>query len=525
MADPHRIEGSRLPRSCDEGLSAFVRRIVVIACVLSLVAAACGGGTESTPVTTSPPLPPPPPPSPAQVIDGSVYLRSDTIAYPPAFTPTTPLANAQVSLSGVSTTTAANGAFALQVNIAAINDFVPLTVSTPGQIPSVHPWRHAELGQPVAVGLYPEVAVTPRPAFAKGIILMDAGGWMPAWYQAGSAFSTIDRARDVAGANLAAYVDQFQVTDINLTSNAVTITPEVWNGYQMGTRQHYEELVGRARGRGMQFMMLLSLFPSGPAASVYSTLGTIPVSNIAFWDAYFGAWQARVLEKTAIARDLNIEYVTIGMNLGYLSRLEPARWRALVTAIRAQGYSGKLAYFGNAATTRGFYELADKSPEFLELFDLIGVGISNGIQASPGDILDKAQSRARMRTDLGTLLDRVRAKLGALPINIVVILSTPSVHGGVSTQEYIEPALGTSSIALQRTRDYQQQADLYQAAAEVINASPLGNGRVMGLLSWGYTWTNDLTFGNSLNTAAFDRSANVRGKPAEAVLKWWFERW
>jgi len=68
---------------------------------------------------------------------------------------------------------------------------------------------------------------------------------------------------------------------------------------------------------------------------------------------------------------------------------------------------------------------------------------------------------------------------------------------------------------------------LYQALAEVINERP-GDNRILGLVSWGYLWHDDYARAGNFsqpNSAAFDKSANVRGKPAEAVLRWWFQRW
>ena len=74
-----------------------------------------------------------------------------------------------------------------------------------------------------------------------------------------------------------------------------------------------------------------------------------------------------------------------------------------------------------------------------------------------------------------------------------------------------------------------QQADVYVALAEVVNETPTGIGNIMGVLSWGYwftddyySWTNE--WGQTADMA-YDKSANVRGKLAEIVLKWWFDRW
>ena len=232
-----------------------------------------------------------------------------------------------------------------------------------------------------------------------------------------------------------------------------------------------------------------------------------------------------MLQQAAIARDLGIEYLALGQSLGYLTRLNPARWATLIAAVRGIGYTGKIIYFGFVTPAKNSIEWEGADPGFAPLLDVVGVYVPDGVLAAAGEVLSKAQTRARMRADLRTMLSRVNARM-ATPKPIFLLLATPSVHGGVSTSEYIEPCcVNTISVAPYRTRDYQQQADMYQAAAEVINEQPLGNGQVMGFFSWGYTWTDGLELGTNQGDAAFDKSGNVHGKPAEAVLSWWFHRW
>jgi len=91
--------------------------------------------------------------------------------------------------------------------------------------------------------------------------------------------------------------------------------------------------------------------------------------------------------------------------------------------------------------------------------------------------------------------------------------------------EYIEGSLTCSNcLAPLRERDLQQQADVVAAAAEVINAPPTGNGRVMGLFTWQYSWSEDFRYGFRHGDAAWDKTASMRGKPAEAVMRAWFQR-
>ena len=60
-----------------------------------------------------------------------------------------------------------------------------------------------------------------------------------------------------------------------------------------------------------------------------------------------------------------------------------------------------------------------------------------------------------------------------------------------------------------------------------INERPTGDGQVMGVFSWGYNYLdNYLTapgqgFFGSDAPMAMDKSGNIRGKPAEAVMGFW----
>lgn len=483
---------------------------------------ACGGGAGPTGTSPPPPPPAPPPPGPSQTITGFVYHRSDTEAWPAPPSMGSPLAGARVTIGQHETTTGVDGAFTVQTSLTPSADLVPLTASLPGMQPTTYPWRHAESGTAVALGLYPEVVANPRPGFLKGVVLMDGGGWLPLWYQNGWALTTIDRAQQSTGANLVSYVDNYFVYGIDTVANRVDIRPDPWG---MGTRAQYEAMVARARARGLGFMLLFGLYPTAEATPSYQALWGIPPERTAFWDAYFAAYQSQVVDRARLAHDLGIEYLGVGYSLGYLTRLEVARWQGLVTAVRATGYQGKLVYFAYVSTAQAFNPVEVIPAGFFPLFDAMGLYLTEGVWRRDATVLGRAYSRARMREDLTQIFDRTRSRLGTAPVPLLVMLGTPSVHGGVSVAEYIEPAIAGNPIALSRIRDYQQQADLYQAAAEAINATPTGSGRVMGLLTWGYTWSDDLTRGAGPGQAAFDKSANVRGKPAEAVLTWWFQRW
>jgi hypothetical protein len=137
-----------------------------------------------------------------------------------------------------------------------------------------------------------------------------------------------------------------------------------------------------------------------------------------------------------------------------------------------------------------------------------------------GEVLADAQPRARMRASLASALNTLAAR----PQPIMVMMRVPSIFGGVVHRDFIEPCImpQCNSLAPFRTRDYQQQADAYQALAEVVNATPTGPGRVMGMITAQYWYYDDFF---SAGVWDMSKSNSVRGKPAEAVLAYWWKRW
>ena len=521
----NRCENRWLPAGIFFGERFFWVTVLVGGIVLT----GCGGGSAETPVTPTPvtPVTPATPVTPtySQTTSGVVYERSDVVAYTADFVPAAGLGNAQIGLGGVTASTAQTGAYSIKTTLTPSTNATMLTASGTGYMQSWYPWFPEDTAKAVTVGLYPQIQAVPRPGFVKGVTMMDAGGWMPKIYSEGLIAPTMERVRNTMSGNLVAHVDAFWVTRFDPATNSVSIGPDGWG---MGTRAFYETVVGQAKSRGLQFMMLTTLTAAYPGDSAlnanYKVRFSIPVSNTAFWDAFFAAWQPLLVERATFARDLGVEYLALGFNLAYLSRLEPSRWRGLVQAIRATGYTGKIVYFGLTSLDLGAFELSDVDPAFPALFDAIGINIVSLVtKTNSSEVLDKAQTRARMRSSVSAFLNTVTK----YPVPIILRVTTPSVFGGVSSNEYIEPTIASNPISLQRTRDYQQQADAYQAIAEVINSAPAGNGRVMGLLSSGYWYRDDPhTSGlGQANDAAFDKSANTRGKPAEAVLSWWFQKW
>ncbi|MCY3877509.1 MAG: hypothetical protein OXF88_24865 [Rhodobacteraceae bacterium] len=200
-------------------------------------------------------------------------------------------------------------------------------------------------------------------------------------------------------------------------------------------------------------------------------------------------------------------------------------WENLIGDIRAAGYTGELGYFGHLNVDSGWnpfekikHVRGDQGlKNFLALFDFFGINIQDAIKGKGQK--RNAQSRRAMRQGLKSTFSQF--KKYNKPFHVTII--TPNIHGGVVTGEYIEPCCLEVSLDPKRPRDIEQQADMYQAVAEVINDP--NYAFIRGLNSWGYHLRDDLSKSLRKNDSAYDKSANVRGKPAEKVLAFWFEVW
>jgi hypothetical protein len=274
----------------------------------------------------------------------------------------------------------------------------------------------------------------------------------------------------------------------------------------------------------MKFMMWLGTVQFfGPYDQ---SIWNIPSTNAAFWDAWFSAYQKLVLEYVAIANEAGVDYLCLGHNMGYVTKLSYKRWETLINAIRQAGFKGQISYFGAGGkylehTSFNTTEGQNDPKKFIELFDSIGITINSVIYNST----DQAQSRAAIKDAFANSINGIKA-LSSKPIYAMV--ATPSVFGATTDATYIEPLIESNPIANSKTVDQMQQADVYQSIFEYVNSFNANNSPVQGLFSWGYHFKDDfysyapsIWRGNPFDMA-FDKAASIRGKPAENVVKWWF---
>ncbi|HTQ99996.1 MAG TPA: hypothetical protein VMH83_08400 [Candidatus Acidoferrum sp.] len=462
---------------------------------------------------------------------GLIYQRDAATAYK-ANTSGEGIAAASIS-SGSGAFAAlsdSSGRFALSMP-ATVKASDTLTINVPGYIPIGIDRSIVDTKTPFnSFGLYPTQTVLKKPGFLLGVYTMDSGGELINMFTEGKFAPTYDRIVEKTSANLVGISDPAWVTAWDDTAATVTMSRNA--SIPMLTKDQYRYLTDLAKQRNLKFLMQIGLYPDAGVTLPYSVSAT----NNLFWNAWFAAYKTIVLEQVQIANELGIEYISLGMNNSFMTYQQASRWSDLVNSVRAAGYKGKLLYQGMTDLASGGDESTGYDPSFVKLFDYLAIDIYTLAPATGGS---PVVSRSEMKKNVSSLL----AKYAAYPVPLLIMVGTPSVESGATSSEYIEPCLPCGAAATRNTLDLFTQADAYQAIFEAINDGKTGNGNVVGLLSWGYWYSNnyrlqlnsvtgELNGDDALNDSAgtgraddyaYDKSASVRGKPAESLLKWWMD--
>jgi hypothetical protein len=480
-------------------------------------------GVTPSPTKTVKPTPSPtaattPPPA---HVSGIVYYRDPGVSFPvDADYSSYSLAGAAVSISPDSPVTRTSIEYEFD-NVAP--GWHTITVVKNGYISTKVSWNFVS-GQSYVfnIGLYKApAAVNPRPGFVNGVIIWDAGGWLiDIYYNRGLFQPTYANIVTDAGGTLTTVSDPVFIKEADENHVVMSTAANEGNYWRMMNETEYTALVTAAHSQGLQFMLWLGIIDGGAASGYSDVLQASNVHSDAFWDSWFSEYEKYTVQYAVMAEKLGIEYINLGHDMGYTNGGSHfsggaadslARWTKLAAAIRAV-YHGKLTYFGSADPLTAYYEDNDYPPGFIALFDAVGINVQ---EISPAF----NPSLTELKTAVTALLDRYTS--WGRPVFIMI--RTPSVDGGTSFDTYIEPLLAVNHEADNHVMNVWQQADIYEAFYEVINGRPDGNGQVMGIFTWGYNYLDDyLRVPDKIDGyMAMDKSGNIRGKPAEAVMQYW----
>lgn len=392
-------------------------------------------------------------------------------------------------------------------------DFVTLNINVQSYQPTWYPITASDRLSNIQVGLYPIQNINSKANFIKGIIPHDAGGVLNDVYRAGYFPGTWDRIKYVVNGNTVVYADSAIMHQFDLINNSITM-----GGDYFPPNSTVMDMGNMAKSRNLNFMMMVGFYPGDANVnSFYSNIWNIPASNTQFWDSFFAAYKTVLIDRATLAAATGATHLAIGFELDFAVNKGNDRWIDLIRAVRNTGYTGKISYFAGTnydSNTFSGMTLAEKN-SFIQLFDEIGMSVNAAIlPAAASDLQRTEESINEMKNFFTYQINSFKTA----NVPIIVMIATASTHGNVISSAYVEPGLPCAGGNI---LDYQQQADVYEAAAEVINST---NG-VGGLLSWGYAYRNNMTTQNNPNDVCYKYSASIRGKQAEAVLKYWFGGW
>ncbi len=233
-----------------------------------------------------------------------------------------------------------------------------------------------------------------------------------------------------------------------------------------------------------------------------------------FWDTYFSEYSRLVSKRAIVAELAGVDSIILGYNGAIDLAQNPKYWIKLIEEIELSGFTGEIGLFTGLSVKHNWSGISD--------------AVYRSSQKDVDKIINKFdfvvfQSQDIQKAGLSKVI-RAHKKYGK-PIHIMVV--TPSVVTGISQEEYIEPTLGqnnaTNSLAPHRVLSYEIQNSAYQAVIDIINDPKYDY--VTGMNSWGYAFRDDLFFGSTRGDSDYQKSANIRQKPAEQLVAYWYKHW
>jgi hypothetical protein len=238
------------------------------------------------------------------------------------------------------------------------------------------------------------------------------------------------------------------------------------------------------------------------------------IGDVKFWDTYFAEYSRLVSKRAIVAELAGVDSIILGYNGAIDLGQNPKYWIKLIDDIKMSGFKGEIGLFTGLSVKNNWSGISD--------------AVYRSSQKDVNKIISQFDFIVFQTQDIEKtrLSEVIRAhKKYKKPIHIMVI--TPSVVTGISRSEYIEPGMGennaTNSLAPYRDLSFETQNTAYQAVIDIIN-DPNFN-YVTGVNSWGYAFRDDLFYAITRGDSDYQKSANIRGKPAEELVAHWYKLW
>lgn len=296
--------------------------------------------------------------------------------------------------------------------------------------------------------------------------------------------------------------------------------------FREASEQELTLIIERAHSKGLKFFLMTEINYDGLAKkqsygvtnesnddlSVYSKRfedfghaldngGSQDAQN--FWDQWFATYTDFILGQAKIAQKTGVEMFAIGKQTS--SATNPAnadRWKMLIKKVR-EIYKGEITYV--ALEGKDFSE-ADGFPAWSDL-DFVTLTLGNLAPSTDN------KSISDLKSSLQNMLTSRFKKFADQTGKKIVILS---YFQSATTQEWFEPSPPVYNSQY-IVKDLLAQAKLYEALFQAVKDEPW----VGGVFTWGYWWKDDLTNLFQPGDSGYDKSSDVRGKPAMEIIKKW----
>ncbi|SFE58913.1 Ig-like domain-containing protein [Thermophagus xiamenensis] len=457
---------------------------------------------------------------PAYVING-ILKSAETNTF---------LENIEILFGDLSTTTDAEGKFSFETNEAGLgtlssdvnDDYIPVQYS-----------REFEGDETYDISLmaYPKVSgINAKGSdFIKGVSLFDAGPWMGQDLYPEAFEQTFDRLEDM-NANTVTVFDPVFVTVVGEDSVAMSTSANTQYDWDMLSQSQYQTLSDEASERNLNMMYWFGVWPQEEEQLDGKSFNEIVFSGQQlsddFWEDWFSEYSRILKEYAQTAESKGVEWISLGHGLSYATApdafssetLYESHWNELMNEVRSV-YSGKIAYFGVArpftainyegSSEWQYFEDDSYTDSFVALFDAFGIVVSSVTEITNPSV-------SQIKDAMNGILNH----FSGFSKPLIVWVWAPSVDGAANTYGHLEPVLDVSVAANNWNVDFYEQADLYHGILQAVNESSVN---IQGVISHGYMYYDRFTKyePRDMNTA-FEKSASVRGKPAEEIIRYWF---
>jgi hypothetical protein len=356
-----------------------------------------------------------------------------------------------------------------------------------------------------------EASVAPK-KISKAITLHDVGGWHNTMWRAGLYPKTISRVAKVVHANTVTVVDTHFITNLDESGYKIAYRPRKHDWTP--TDGQWIKIGNYADNNDIQLQMLVMLHSEFGVDLWQTATDADKQNNTKFWDNYFEQYSSLVSQRAKVAEKAGVDSIVLGYDGSIDLAQNTKYWKAMIESIKAAGFTGQIGLWTGLDAQHNWsgIKIAENKSSSSQVRNTLSY--FDFVLLQTQDITKNALQRS-----LRSL------KRYNVPLQVMVI--TPSVTTGVTADEYIEPATGINnrgnSLAPSRELSLEVQNGAYQAVIDIINDPSFDY--VTGINSWGYHFRDDLYYGYEPGDADYQKSANVRRKPAEQLLAKWYKDW